>query len=158
MVMEKANQVSSVFWLILGLAITFGSYEMGLGTLNRPGPGFLPFWCGGLLVGLSVLVFVKGMLSPRGAVRMLQGLWGGTRWYKGVYVVAALLIYNFTFAYLGFILSTILLLFFLFKAIEPQKWSIAIAGAVVASLAAYVLFARWLDVQLPVGIVEKILF
>ena len=156
--MEKANQFSSVFWLILGLAITFGSYKMGLGTLNRPGPGFLPFWCGGILVGLSLLVFVKGMLSPRGAVGMFQLLWGGTRWYKGVYVVAVLLTYNFTFAYLGFILSTVLLLLFLFKAIEPQKWSIAIAGALIASLASYVLFARWLDVQLPVGIVEKMLF
>ena len=156
--MEKANQFSSVFWLILGLAITFGSYKMGLGTLNRPGPGFLPFWCGGILVGLSVLVYVKGMLSPGGGVGTFQRLWGGTRWYKGVYVVAALLIYNFTFAYLGFILSTILLLLFLFKAIEPQKWSIAITGALVASIVSYVLFARWLDVQLPVGFVEKMLF
>ena len=156
--MERANQFSSVFWLIFGLAITLGSYEIGLGTLNRPGPGFLPFWCGSILVGLSVLVFVKGMLSPRGAGGTFQRLWGGTRWYKGVYVVAALLAYNFIFAYLGFILSSVLLLLFLFKAIEPQKWSIAIAGALVASLGSYVLFARWLDVQLPVGIIEKILF
>jgi hypothetical protein len=72
--------------------------------------------------------------------------------------VGALLVYNFIFVYLGFILSTILLLLFLFKAIEPQKWSVAVAGALIASLAAYVLFARWLDVQLPVGIVEKLLF
>jgi putative tricarboxylic transport membrane protein len=158
MAMGKANQFSSVFWLILGLGITFGSYKMGLGTLSHPGPGFLPFGCGGILVGLSVLVFKKGMLSPRGAVGTFQLLWGGTRWHKGVYIVAALLIYNFTFVYLGFILSTILLFLFLFKAIEPQKWSIAIPGALVASLASYVLFARWLDVQLPVGIIEKILF
>jgi hypothetical protein len=158
MAMEKANQISSVFWLILGIAITYGSYEMGLGTLNHPGPGFLPFGCGGILAGLAVLVFVKGMLSPRAAGGTFQRLWGGTRWYKGMYVVAALLAYTFTFAYLGFILSTIPLLLFLFKAIEPQKWLVAIAGAVVASFASYVLFGRWLDVQLPVGIVEKMLF
>ncbi len=156
--MEKANQFSSVFWLILGLAITSGSYGMGIGTLSHPGPGFLPFGCGAILAGLSVLVFVKGMLSPREAVGTFKRLWGGTRWYKGLFVVAALLIYNFTFAYFGFILSTILLLLFLFKAIEPQKWSVAITGALVASVASYVLFARWLDVQLPAGIVEKMLF
>ena len=156
--MQKANQFSSIFWLVLGGAIAFGSYRMGLGTLNHPGPGFLSFWCGAILLGLSVLVFVKGMLSPRDPVGTLQRLWGGTRWYKGLYVVASLLIYNFTFAYWGFILSTVLLLLFLFKAIEPQKWSVAIGGALVASVGSYVLFARWLDVQLPVGFVEKILF
>ncbi len=156
--MEKANQFSSVFWLLLGGAIAFGSYRMGLGTLSHPGPGFLSFWCGFILASLSVLVFVKGRLSPREEAGTFRRLWGGTRWYKGLYVVAALVAYNFTFAYLGFILSTILLLLFLFKAIEPQKWSVAVSGALVASVASYVLFARWLDVQLPVGIVEKLLF
>jgi putative tricarboxylic transport membrane protein len=155
---EKTNQISSVFWLIVGLAITLGSYRMGLGTLNHPGPGFLSFGCGGILAGLSALVFIKGMLSPREEVGTFRRLWGGTRWHRGVYVLAALLIYNFTFAYLGFILSTILLLLFLFKAIEPQKWSVAVTGALVASVASYILFARWLDVQLPAGIVEKMLF
>ena len=156
--MARANQFSSVFWLILGLAITWGSYRMGVGSLNHPGPGFLPFGCGIILAGLAAFVFVKGMMSPREETGIFQRLWGGTRWYKGIYVVAALLAYNFIFAYLGFILSTILLLLFLFKAIEPQKWSVAVAGALVASLASYVLFARWLDVQLPVGMIEKLLF
>ncbi len=156
--MEKANQISSVFWLILGLAIAWGSYRMGVGSLNHPGPGFLPFGCGMILAGLAALVFVKGTLSPGGKTGTFQRLWGGTRWHKGVYVVGALLAYNFIFGYLGFILSTILLLLFLFKAIEPQKWSVAVAGALIASLASYVLFARWLDVQLPLGVVERLLF
>src|SRR5512144_1606725 len=105
--MAKANLFSSLFWLILGAAITIGSYRMGLGTLNHPGPGFLPFWCGGILAALSVLVFIKAVLSPRDEAGTLRRLWGGTRWTKGVYVLAALLVYNFTFTYLGFTLSTI---------------------------------------------------
>ncbi len=57
-----------------------------------------------------------------------------------------------------FSLSTMILLVFLFKAIEPQKWSVALGGALITSLLSFVIFARWLDVQLPRGILEKLLF
>jgi hypothetical protein len=79
-------------------------------------------------------------------------------WAKGVYVILALLIYTLAFTHIGFVLSTILLLIFLFKAIEPEKWMIAIGGAILASLVCFVVFSLWLDVQLPRGFIEKILF
>ena len=40
--MGKADQFSSIFWLILGLAVVYGSNRLGLGTLTHPGPGFFP--------------------------------------------------------------------------------------------------------------------
>lgn len=157
--MSRANQASSVFWLVLGLAVAYGAYRMGLGELTHPGPGFLFFWCGVILAGLSVLVFAGATLAGRKEEQGgLARLWAGAKWRKGVCVVLALLIYNFTFSFLGFSLSTMILLVFLFKAIETQKWSVAVGGAVVASLFCFLVFARWLDVQLPRGIIEKILF
>jgi hypothetical protein len=53
---------------------------------------------------------------------------------------------------LGFILSTIGLLVFLFKAVEPQKWSWAVLGAMISTLAAYSVFRLWLGCQLPQGL------
>ena len=82
----------------------------------------------------------------------------GMRWVKGIYVLLALLIYTFAFVHIGFVLSTILLLVFLFKAIEPERWTIAIGGAILASLVCFVVFSLWLDVQLPRGFIEKVLF
>jgi uncharacterized BrkB/YihY/UPF0761 family membrane protein len=55
------------------------------------------------------------------------------------------------FPHLGFILSTVLLLLFLFKAVEPQKWSWAVLGAVISTLTAYGVFQLWLGTQLPRG-------
>ncbi|HSR13807.1 MAG TPA: hypothetical protein VLS90_20335, partial [Thermodesulfobacteriota bacterium] len=75
--MGKANQFSSVFWFVVGLAIAFGSYRMGLGSMSHPGPGFLAFACGSILAGLSVLVFVKGTLSPEKGPGLVNRLWGG---------------------------------------------------------------------------------
>ncbi len=157
--MGKADQASSIFWLIFSVAVVYGSFRLGLGTLMHPGPGFLPFWCGGILAALSALVFLKGKLAQRvepGGT--LRELWAGMNWPKPVYVVIALLAYVFTFAHLGFLLSMTALLIFLFKAIEPETWLRAIVGAVVASVISYVLFGVWLQVQLPRGFLEGLLF
>jgi putative tricarboxylic transport membrane protein len=141
------------------MAVTFWSYRLGLGTLTNPGPGFLPFWCALILAGLSCLVFVHRRLArTEGEARKIRQLWQGVGWVKGIYVVAALLAYSLLFTTLGYLLSTIALLLFLFKAIEPQKWTVAVGGAVLASFGSFVLFARWLDVQLPRGVLERFFF
>jgi len=157
--MGKPDQFSSLFWLIVGMAVTYGSYRLGLGTLNSPGPGFLSFWCALILSGLSCLVFLHRLLArTEGEARKLRHLWQGVGWIKGVYVVAALLAYTLLFTTLGYLLSTIVLLLFLSKAIEPQKWAVAVGGAILASFVSFVLFALWLDVQLPRGPLERFLF
>jgi len=157
--MGRVNVWSSIFWLILGAAVAYGSLRLGLGTLTHPGPGFLPFWCGVILAGLSVVVLLQGTWAWRTGDRApVRGKWEGLRWSKSAYVVLAILIYTLTFNRLGFLLCTMLLLIFLLKAIDPESWPVTIATAVIASLAAFVVFALWLDVQLPRGVLEKILF
>jgi hypothetical protein len=47
---------------------------------------------------------------------------------------------------------TALLLLFLFRAIEPQKWKMAIGLAISSSVGFYLLFDRVLQVSLPKGI------
>ena len=157
--MGRADQFSSLFWFVLGLVILFLSYHLGLGTLTSPGPGFLPFWCALILSALSLGVFFHRLLIHSGGEpQKIRELWGGVRWLRGVFVVLALLGYTLVFSSLGYLLSTLALLLFLFKTIEPQRWTVAIGGAVLASLISFVVFALWLDVQLPRGILERLLF
>jgi putative tricarboxylic transport membrane protein len=157
--MGRPDQFSSLFWFLLGLAVIFLSYRLGLGTLTSPGPGFLPLWCGLILSAISLGVFFHRLLIPSGGEsQTIRKLWGGVHWLRGVFVVSALLVYTLLFTHLGYLLSTLVLLLFLFKAIEPQGWTVAIGGAVLASFISFVVFALWLDVQLPRGILERFLF
>jgi putative tricarboxylic transport membrane protein len=150
--MGWSDRLSSAFWFLCGGVIVYGSNRLGLGTLMHPGPGFLPFWCGVMLAGLSLVVFL------RGKGQALRSLWVGVRWHKGVYIIMALVVYSLTFMHVGFILSTVLLLIFLFKAVEPQRWAVAVGGAILTSLVCFVVFGLWLDVQLPRGMLEKLFF
>ena len=148
--MKKKDILSSLFWLAAGFGVCYGGYDLELGTLRDPGSGFMFFWVGVIMTGLSLAVLVKAirMKPDQKGVGLLRG---EVRWAKILSVLAALVLYAYVFTYLGFILSTVLLLLFLFKAVEPQKWSWAVLGAVISTLTAYGVFQLWLGTQLPRG-------
>lgn len=148
--MKKKDILSSLFWLAMGFGVCYGGYDLELGTLRDPGSGFMFFWVGVIMIGLSLAVLVKAirMKPDQKGVGLLRG---EVRWAKILSVLAALVLYAYVFTYLGFILSTVLLLLFLFKAVEPQKWSWAVMGAVISTLTAYGVFQLWLGSQLPRG-------
>jgi len=120
--MGKPDQTSSLFWLVLGLAVAYGSHRLGLGQLTEPGPGFLLSWSSVILCALAIVVFFQGRRTrgPTGGPSIGQ-LWVGANWPKPIYVIVALLAYILTFSHLGFLLTTFFLLLFLFKGIEPEK-------------------------------------
>ena len=148
--MKTRDIVGSLFWMVLGIGIIIGGYELDLGTLQEPGSGFIFFWVGVIMVGLSIGILVDA-LKKAAVPGEFKAIWENIAWKKIALVVVALFVYGFIFMPLGFILSTFLLLVFLFKAIEPQKWYIAVLGSVISTLTAYAVFQLWLQSQLPAG-------
>ena len=137
--------------MAIGIGVCYGGYDLELGTLHDPGSGFMFFWVGILMIGLSASIFLRAiqMKADAGGVSILGN---DIRGQKILAVLAALFLYAYTFTSLGFILTTGLFLLFLFKAIEPQKWSWAVLGALISTLAAYGVFQLWLGSQLPRGL------
>ncbi len=149
--MNRADGASSLFWGAVGAWICYAGWGLELGSVRDPGSGFLLFWIGAIMVALSLGIFV-GALGRRAA----QGpqLAFGARWHKVVLVAAALFAYAWALGRLGFIATTFVLLVALFKGVEPQRWSVAIAGAGASALVAYLVFHVWLGAPLPAGVFE----
>lgn len=148
--MKRYQLGSAIFLLLFGAFICLEARKLDMGRIVKPGPGFFPFWLGMALIIVSLALIIQ---STRGkADAPTQGLWKGLRWEKILYTLAALLLYSFLLESLGYILATFLLLLFLFRAIESQRWPVVISGSVVTSLFTYALFKLWLQVQLPVGL------
>lgn len=155
----KPDKVSSVFWIVFSIIIVYSSYKLKIGTLAHPGPGLLPFLSGILLCAVSIKVFLKrGINLPDEKTMRIRQLWQGLNWTKTVIVTFVLLVYALALTHLGFLLSTFLLLIFLFRIIEPMRWFVAIGGAMIACFISFAVFVLWLQVQLPHGIIEKIFF
>jgi len=147
---KSKDTTSSLFWLVVGAGVCYGGYDLELGTLHDPGSGFMFFWVGIIMMGLSLSILIQG-LRMREKGEGLKSLWSGVQWKKIVLVVIALSLYAYAFSTSGFIICTVILLVFLFKAVEPQRWSVAILGAVLSTLTAYLVFQLWLGSQLPKG-------
>jgi len=151
--MKPRDRLTSLFWAGVGLYIVYEGYQLKLGTLGSPNCGFFIFWTGMVLTGLSLVLFSQTLLWPKEA-KDRQTLWEGSRWSKGAKMMTALLLYALLFKGLGFIVSTFLLLLFLFKGLEPQKWRVAFILAAATTTVCYVVFGVFLELQFPPGILH----
>jgi putative tricarboxylic transport membrane protein len=152
--MRARDIQSALFWMAIGAGVAYAGYDLELGAATEPGSGFMLFWVGLIMVGLAAVVLVNALRTPKGDAPAPPPIVAPGRALPLVGVVVALVLYAYFFQWLGFIVSTILLLIFLFKAIEPQRWSVAIGGAVATAVLAYLLFAVYLGAQLPKGVFE----
>ena len=149
--MRRADIASSLFWMALGAFVAWSGWDLELGTLTDPGSGFLLFWVGLIMIGLAAAVLVNALRRAAAASSPFQAIVG---WHRVVLVLVALTVYGWALPWLGFILTTTVVLVFLFKAVEPQRWSVAIGGAVASALIAYLIFKVWLGAQLPSGFLD----
>jgi hypothetical protein len=106
-----------------------------------------------IMIGLSLSILLRDVLR-KPTVGEITSVWAGIHWKKIIAVLISLVLYAYFFTTLGFLLSATILLVFLFKAVEPQRWSVAILGAVSSALIAYLVFYVWLGSQLPRGFLE----
>jgi len=147
--MKNNDQRSSLFWLVIGLAIALYSMKYGLGELSSPGPGFMPFLSGLAIAGLALVVFFQQL--SKGSKEKLKDLWSQTNWPSIMMVMGALVLYTIFFRVLGFLLDTLLLTAFLLRVMEPFSWKKVLAGAIGAAFGSYTIFQLWLEAQLPKG-------
>jgi putative tricarboxylic transport membrane protein len=151
--MRTGELIAAAVWLAIALGVTWSGFDLGIGTLSNPGSGLMIFWIGAVMTALSLAALVAAARQP--ATATLGSLWDGTRWWLVPYVVVLLAIYAFALPMLGFLATTIVLLFVLFMSIDRQGWLAPPVGAVLITAGAYIVFHRWLGTQLPAGELEQ---
>jgi hypothetical protein len=144
---RKADRVTAA--LLLALAAAFSAAALRLypySSEGGPGSGFLPFWLGLAMAALAlVLLLRRAMVSDTG----FPGGEGRTR---------LLLVLGFTVAFvallkpLGMVLATALYLAAVVRLVGRHRWRLAIALGVAAAAFNYLVFAHWLRVPFPQGV------
>lgn len=153
--MKNRDLIGSLFWAAVGGAFSVGALKYRLFKGAVPGAGFLPFLAGVILVALALALFISAVRSRGNKAGMASNerfFAHPESWKKVLLALTALLAYWVVLEHLGFLITTYLLLLFLLRVIEPQKWLVAVATALVATTFSYALFNLWLKVQLPKGI------
>ncbi len=121
------------------------------------GPDLFPVVIGVGMLGCGVLLTISGLASRRTVPLVDLGDWAGNRdaWINLVLVIAALVFYIFASGPLGFIpVSLIILLTLLLRF--GVGLLLAIAVAIVTTLVIHQIFAKFLLVPLPWGVLEPV--
>jgi len=152
----KLDLISGAFWLLFSILAITESYQLGLGSLRKPGSGLLPFVAACFLGIFSIIVFLQAQLGKR---EPEEEVWPNREgWLKVVLVFMILLAYAMALEKIGFMLDTFLLIFILLKTIEPQSWIKSLVFSLLVAVGSYTIFDVWLKVPLPSGLLSLIGF
>lgn len=149
----RADTLTSALLLAFATYVIHQGIDLDIGGASNPGSGYILFWTGLFMAALSAAVLI-GSLRPSGDKTGFTEVFRDIRWSKVLYVTALLVVYTAILPHLGFVLTTLALLLVLFKTVEPQSWTAAIAGSVLTTLSAWLVFVHWLGTQLPSGVFE----
>jgi putative tricarboxylic transport membrane protein len=148
--MKTLDKTSSFFWLLVSIAVFVESVRLGVGTLPNPGRGFMTLGASGILGILSLALFLQACLRKDTGER--GQILAGSFPKKVLLVLAALAVYSRVMPTLGYLISTFLLMAFLFWVLERRRIPLALASSVAATLVTYLVFSKWLNCQFPEGL------
>jgi len=145
--MKRHDQISSLVCLAIAVYLCSQSFLYTLGSWRYPGPGFFSFGIGALLGSFSIIVYIKARMSKSPETE--ESWYSKEKWKGLVLVLAALFAYAMLLEILGFLLSTVLLLFFLFKVVGSQRVMRVLTLTGLTVFFSYLLFVVLLKVQMP---------
>lgn len=149
--MKWLERASSLFLIGFSILIFSLSLRLGIGKPADPGPGFMPFLASAVLFCLSSLILYAEVKGPdenrkeKSPTHLMD-------FAKPVCLLITLLGYAFLLGVIGFLSTAFLSMFAMFSFTEPQKWHRNIVAAALIAIASFILFSKWLQVQLPTGI------
>lgn len=148
--MKTYDRISSGFWFLVSAVVLTESVRLGLGTLHNPGRGFLTFGASGLLGILSIALFLRASIQKE--ERREGSPFGHILWRRILFVVAALGLYSVFMPTLGYLISTFLLMTFLFRILERHWTGWVLFSSLASTLITYLVFSKWLNCQFPEGL------
>ena len=144
--MVNRDVVVAALALALGAVAIFESAKIPLGTVRNPGQGFFPWWTSAVIVLLALVLLTQALLSRPSTNQQAPG-----RIAKVTALLLILAAYTFLLDFLGYLLCTFLLVLFMLRVTDAQRWPVALSMALLTALGSYVVFGIWLSVPLPRG-------
>jgi hypothetical protein len=141
----RRDSLAAAVLLAFGLIALEEARKLRFGSLARPGPGFFPVVLAAAFSLVCVLLLLEAMRARDAGSASAARL----GWRKIVATMVALCVYALALEPLGFVAATFALLLFFFKALERQRWLVALASSLTTALLTYLVFKVWLNVQLP---------
>ena len=148
--MARRDLAVALVALGFGVAAAHQAARLPFGTVHNPGAGFVPWLLALVFTLLALLLVVQSVARPPGPSGDAAG-----HVRNVIALLVALALYVVLLEPVGYPLVTFLLVLFMLRVLEPHPWPLALGLAVLAAGGSYVLFAVWLSVPLPPGLLGR---
>ncbi len=150
--MNRNDAIGGVLIFLFGALTAYLSARMPIGSFRVAGSGLFPLCLGILLMALSSIYTVKVLIRDRGIEGKETKSRGITTETKRVIrFVAAIVLAVALLGWLGYPLTSFLLVLALLKIFGVKKWTWSTLIAALASAVSYFLFVLWLKIPFPKG-------
>jgi putative tricarboxylic transport membrane protein len=133
--------------IVLGLVITYVSWQYGLGGLSRPGPGLYPFF-----IGVAISVFALFILISDLGAQPATPLFDKAGVRTLVFMTLSFCLWILAMPLLGYVVVTLLATYAFCKIMKLEGWRKPLAMSAGTAAFIYLLFDYWLYIDLPRGI------
>ncbi len=152
--MHKAEVVAGALVLAFGASVLAGALQFPFLLEGVPGPGFLPLLISCGILGSGV-VLITG--SIRGTIKTENPRWAALAGWRRVGLMLASMTAAFLLLeLLGFLIVTTLFMGVMIFCLGVRSWRVLATVPVLSAIALYAVFAVWLRVPLPKGIITFI--
>lgn len=141
----RSDQVSGLVLLLIALFVGWQNSRYPIGTLQEPGPGYVPYMLAIFLGVTALLIVVRGTRAQ--PLRDLE--WPEAP--RAIVILVACGVAAYALERLGYRLTVFALLVFFLGALERRHWLGVLAVAGGFALLSHALFDTVLRVQLPRG-------
>lgn len=143
----------AIFFVCTGVFYLISSLKYDAGTLKNPGPAFLPRIIGYIMMFFSLLLLILSLYKRKKSDKLVK-IWEGLNKrniFSGVMVVGGVTVYLFSINYVGFIVASSVLVFFLAWVMGGNRWGINILLGIISAGFSYWLFWIIMRVPIPLG-------
>jgi putative tricarboxylic transport membrane protein len=157
---KKYQFIPTLFWIGLSFFVMVFSIKLGLEDktglegVHNPGPGLMPFLTALLLLLISLYLLVSPLLkkTQNKAIETREKESRKPGYGKMLLVLGSLFGYALLLEPLGYLVTTSLALFLLFKTMGT-KWGSAVFASLITTLVTYFVFTS-LGLLFPDGIIS----
>jgi len=151
--MNRAETAVGAVVMALGIAILLGATKFPYFIEGVPGPGFLPMWISCGIIGTGLVLTVQGIrrrLVPAEVIAWPDA----TGWRRVALMLGAMAMSLLLLDKLGFMVTTTLFMAVVVFFLGVRSWWTLVAVPPLSAIGLYCIFAVWLRVPLPKGILS----
>jgi len=146
----NADVVASLFWIVVGFLFLLGGIGGNIGTLRKPGPGFLPAIIAGLVICFGLILLIKSLIKEGLPLPRVV-------WKKHLVVIISIIGFTCLIELIGFPFSTFVLMFVLYGMLFDgrHRWAMSGLSAALTAFVAWLVFSVGCQVPFPTPLIFR---